>query len=77
MSLSATPVLQSLIAGRWIGSTAARGLHSAINGRLVAQTHAEEIDFGESLDFARRQALPSLLALDFQQRAAILKALKQ
>jgi len=75
MSLSATPVLQSLIAGRWIGSTAARGLHSAINGRLVAQTHAEEIDFGESLHFARRQALPSLLALDFQQRAAILKAL--
>ena len=30
------PVLQSLIAGHWIGQTAARGLHSAINGRLVA-----------------------------------------
>ena len=73
--MSATPVLQSLIAGRWIGSTAARGLHSAVNGRLVTQTHAEEIDFGESLHFARRQALPALLALDFQQRAAILKAL--
>ena len=70
-----TPILQSLIAGRWIGSTAARGLHSAVNGRLVAQTHAEEIDFGESLHFARHQALPALLALDFQQRAAILKAL--
>ncbi|WP_377156585.1 phenylacetic acid degradation bifunctional protein PaaZ [Roseateles sp. UC29_93] len=73
--MSATPVLQSLIAGRWIGATAARGLHSAVNGRLVTQTHAEEIDFGESLHFARRQALPALLALDFQQRAAILKAL--
>ena len=41
----------------------------------MAQTHAEEIDFGESLHFARHQALPALLALDFQQRAAILKAL--
>ncbi|UXH79928.1 phenylacetic acid degradation bifunctional protein PaaZ [Roseateles amylovorans] len=73
--MSSTPILQSLIAGRWIGTSAARSLHSAINGRAVAQTHADEIDFGESLAFARRQALPAMLALDFQQRAAILKAL--
>ena len=69
------PVLQSLIAGQWIGQTAARGLHSAINGRLVAHTHAEAIDFGASLAHARHAALPALLGLSFQQRAALLKAL--
>ena len=74
--MSATPpILQSLIANRWIGTQAARSLHSAINGRSVAATHAEAIDFGESLQFARQTALPALLRLDFQQRAAILKAL--
>jgi len=74
--MSATPpILQSLIANRWIGSQAARALHSAVNGRPVALTHADEIDFAESLSYARGQALPALLALDFQQRAARLKAL--
>ncbi|HEX2011980.1 MAG TPA: phenylacetic acid degradation bifunctional protein PaaZ [Roseateles sp.] len=70
-----TTILQSLIADRWIGATASRELRSAINGRAVARTHAEAIDFAESLDFARHKALPALLKLDFQQRAAILKAL--
>ena len=68
-------VLQSLIADRWVGQRAARGLHSAVNGRLVAQTHEEEPDFAESLTYARGTALPALLQLDFQQRAARLKAL--
>jgi len=70
-----TPVLQSLIADRWIGSQAARTLNSAINGRAVAQTHADEIDFAESLHYARKTALPALLKMDFQQRAARLRAL--
>jgi oxepin-CoA hydrolase/3-oxo-5,6-dehydrosuberyl-CoA semialdehyde dehydrogenase len=68
-------VLQSLIANRWVGSQAARALHSAVNGRPVALTHAEEPDFAEALSFARGQALPALLALGFQQRAARLRAL--
>ncbi|MBS0445559.1 MAG: phenylacetic acid degradation bifunctional protein PaaZ [Proteobacteria bacterium] len=67
--------LQSLIAGRWLGREAAQPLKSAINGRTVFHTHAEAIDFGEALAHARAQGLPSLLALDFQQRAARLKAL--
>lgn len=70
-----TPILQSLIANRWVGAEPGRSLHSAINGRAVAHTHAESLDFAESLAFARGQALPALLKLDFQQRAAILKAL--
>ena len=70
-----TPILQSLIANRWVGAEPGRSLHSAINGRAVAHTHAENLDFAESLAYARGQALPALLKLDFQQRAAILKAL--
>lgn len=67
--------LQSLIAGRWLGATPASTLASALNGRDVAFTHAEAIDFGEAVDHARRVGGPGLLALDFQQRAARLKAL--
>ena len=70
-----TPLLQSHIAGRWLGATPAQTLRSAINGRPVAATHAEAIDFAEAVHFARTVGLPGLLALDFQQRAARLKAL--
>jgi oxepin-CoA hydrolase/3-oxo-5,6-dehydrosuberyl-CoA semialdehyde dehydrogenase len=41
----------------------------------VASTHAESIDFGEAVHYARSLGLPNLLKLDFQQRAAVLKAL--
>ncbi|MFZ5550851.1 MAG: phenylacetic acid degradation bifunctional protein PaaZ [Pseudomonadota bacterium] len=67
--------LQSFIAGRWVGSEGAQTLRSAVNGQPVARTHADSIDFGEALDYARNTGLPALLALDFQQRAARLKAL--
>jgi oxepin-CoA hydrolase/3-oxo-5,6-dehydrosuberyl-CoA semialdehyde dehydrogenase len=68
-------VLQSYIAGRWVGARPAQPLRSAVNGAPVASTHAESIDFGEALHHARNVGLPNLLKLDFQQRAGILKAL--
>ena len=67
--------LQSLIAGRWLGNDAALPLHNAINGSLIHHTHTEAIDFGEAVAFARGTGLPALMAMDFQQRAARLKAL--
>jgi len=70
-----TSVLQSYIAGRWVGSQAGQSLHSAVNGRPVASTHAESLDFAEALEHARRRGLPALLAMDFQERAARLKAM--
>lgn len=70
-----TGPLQSWIGGRWIGQAPAQSLRSAVDGRVVAQTHAEAIDFAEAVDHARRVGLPNLLALDFQQRAQRLKAL--
>lgn len=70
-----TPTLQSFIAGRWIGQQGAQLLRSAVNGRPVAQTHAEALDFGEAVAYARGTGLPALMAMDFQQRAERLKAL--
>jgi oxepin-CoA hydrolase/3-oxo-5,6-dehydrosuberyl-CoA semialdehyde dehydrogenase len=67
--------LQSLIGGRWLGSEGLETLRSAVNGAPVAMTHRESIDFGEAVSHARSVGLPALLALDFQQRAARLKAL--
>lgn len=69
------PVIQSYIAGQWLGETPAKALTSAITGETVAHTHEEAINFGEAVDYARRTGLKNLLALDFQQRAAILKEL--
>jgi oxepin-CoA hydrolase/3-oxo-5,6-dehydrosuberyl-CoA semialdehyde dehydrogenase len=70
-----TPTLQSYIGGRWFGQQSSQQLRSAINGRPVANTHAESIDFAEAVHHARRVGLPALMALDFQQRAERLKAL--
>lgn len=69
-----TTTLQSWIGGRWIGQESSQVLRSAVNGKAVAATHAEAIDFGEAVAFARAAGKP-LLALDFQQRAERLKAL--
>lgn len=73
--MTTMPTLQSFIGGRWIGAQAAQPLASAIDGRIVAHTHAEAIDFGEALMHARRKGIPALMAMDFQERAARLKAL--
>jgi len=67
--------LQSFIGGRWHGREARQPLHSALNNSLIYHTHAESIDFGEVLDYGRRTGVPALMALDFQGRAARLKAL--
>ena len=69
------PIVQSYIAGRWLGARAAGALASAIDGSTVGHAHADTIDFAESLHHARKTGAPALLALDFQQRAARLKAL--
>ena len=70
-----TSILQSYIAGQWLGKQGALVLRSAVNGIAVAQTHAESIDFESALHFARSKGLHHLLALDFQERASRLKAL--
>jgi oxepin-CoA hydrolase/3-oxo-5,6-dehydrosuberyl-CoA semialdehyde dehydrogenase len=67
--------LQSLIGGRWLGAEPHMPLHSAINSKLIYHTHAEKIDFEEAVVYACRTGVPALMAMDFQTRAARLKAL--
>ncbi|HCY62127.1 MAG TPA: phenylacetic acid degradation bifunctional protein PaaZ [Oxalobacteraceae bacterium] len=69
------PTLQSFIAGQWVGEQAAQALASAIDGHVVAHTHAEALDFGAAVSFARARGVAALTAMDFQERAARLKAL--
>ena len=59
------PVLQSLIADRWVGGREGAALASAIDGATVYHSHADELDFAEALSFARRAGEAALLALDY------------
>lgn len=68
-------VIQSFIAGQWVGQQTSQALTSAINGSIIGYTHAESLDFNEALDYAYKQGQCSLRKFDFQQRAAQLKAL--
>ncbi|MEJ6022155.1 phenylacetic acid degradation bifunctional protein PaaZ [Ramlibacter sp. PS4R-6] len=68
-------VLQSYIAGQWVGREGAQQLRSAVNGKPVASTHGEKPDFAQAVEHARKAGVPNLLKLDFQQRAERLKAL--
>ncbi|SFL44579.1 phenylacetic acid degradation bifunctional protein PaaZ [Rugamonas rubra] len=73
--MATVATLQSWIGGRWLGAEASMPLHSALNNSLIYHTHAEKIDFDEAVTYARKTGVPGLMALDFQQRAARLKAL--
>jgi len=68
-------IIQSLIAGRFIGEQPALPLRCAITGQTIGHTHAETIDFSEALAHARSQGHRALMALDFQQRASRLRDL--
>jgi oxepin-CoA hydrolase/3-oxo-5,6-dehydrosuberyl-CoA semialdehyde dehydrogenase len=69
------PILRSHLAGQWFGTTADLPLAHAVSGDIVAFTHREQPDFGAALAYARGDGLRGLLGLDFQRRAAILRAL--
>ena len=70
-----TQTLQSYIGGQWLGRKAAQALTSAIDGHVVAHTHAELPDFELAVAHARGTGFQALMAMDFQERAARLKAL--
>ncbi|GAB3480296.1 phenylacetic acid degradation bifunctional protein PaaZ [Marinomonas epiphytica] len=68
-------ILQSLIAGEWLGQQAAQPLVSPINGETIYHTHSESIDFGHALEYSRTKGRASLMAMDFQSRASCLRDL--
>jgi oxepin-CoA hydrolase / 3-oxo-5,6-dehydrosuberyl-CoA semialdehyde dehydrogenase len=68
-------VLQSYLAGQWLGSQPGKPLASAINGETVAHAHDDTPDFAAAVHYGRTTGVKALLKLDFQQRAARLKAM--
>jgi oxepin-CoA hydrolase/3-oxo-5,6-dehydrosuberyl-CoA semialdehyde dehydrogenase len=68
--------LQSFVAGKWqAGTRNVVALRDATTGAVVANTSAEDLDFGAMLDHARRVGGPNLRKLTFHERANLLKAL--
>jgi len=68
-------VLQSYLAGQWLGSQPGKPLASAINGETVAHAHDDTPDFAAAVHYGRTTGVKALLNLDFQERAARLKAM--
>ncbi|MEM8582567.1 MAG: aldehyde dehydrogenase family protein, partial [Pseudomonadota bacterium] len=70
--------LESYLEGRWIApGSAAREIRSAVTGAPVARAGGSALDTAAVLDFARDVGGPALRAMNFHQRAKMLKAMAQ
>ncbi|GJL95291.1 MAG: bifunctional aldehyde dehydrogenase/enoyl-CoA hydratase [Hyphococcus sp.] len=70
------PILKNFVADKWVeGDGGLRDMVSAVNGKPVAQTSSQGIDFKAMLDHARTVGGPALRKLTFHDRAYILKDL--
>jgi oxepin-CoA hydrolase/3-oxo-5,6-dehydrosuberyl-CoA semialdehyde dehydrogenase len=68
--------LQSYAENHWIAPTRNTvEIASAVDGRVVATASSEGVDFGAMVRFARKVGGPALRALNFHQRAEMLKKL--
>lgn len=68
--------VMSFAAGQWIGTdAAARDIHSAVTGDLIARAGNNSLDVEAMLDHARSVGGPNLRSMTFHQRAKIIKAL--
>jgi oxepin-CoA hydrolase/3-oxo-5,6-dehydrosuberyl-CoA semialdehyde dehydrogenase len=70
------PLLESYTVGRWhVPSQDGIALPDAVTGEIVARVSSGVVDVAPMLDHARKVGGPALRALDFQERAALLKQL--
>jgi len=68
--------LQSFLSGEWqSGGGRAIILRDASTGAVVAEAASEGIDFAAALAYARETGGPGLRAMNFRERAAMLRAL--
>lgn len=72
-----TKILENYSADRWVRSTEAVPVLSAITGDPVAQAGSTGLDFAAMLSHARQVGGPALRAMTFHDRARMLKALAQ
>jgi len=68
--------LRSYALGRWYEAPGGFvDIHSAVDGRTIAQASSAGLDFGAIARYAREVGGPKLRALTFHDRAALLKSL--
>ncbi len=68
--------LQSYAAGHWVApGAAAAEIPSAVDGHIVALASSDGVDFGAMVKHARQVGGPALRAMNFHQRAEMLKRL--
>ncbi|MEM9489679.1 MAG: 3,4-dehydroadipyl-CoA semialdehyde dehydrogenase [Myxococcota bacterium] len=68
--------LQSYVEGKWVAGTGSpRALYNPTTEEAVAETSTEGIDFAAAVHFARHTGGPTLRALGFAQRGAMLRAM--
>jgi len=68
--------VHSYAAGDWIApGSGARPIHSAVSGKVIAESGGAALDFARMLDFAKSKGGPALRAMGFHERAAMLKGL--
>ena len=69
-----TEVLESWVAGRWQGGSGdGTVVRDAVTGDEVVRVTSDGLDLAEVARYAREVGGPALRALDFGQRAAVLK----
>ena len=70
------PILKNFVADKWVeGDGGLREMRSAVTGAPVAQTSSQGVDFKAMLDHARNVGGPALRAMNFHERAYMLKDL--
>ncbi len=68
--------LGSFLAGRWqAGAAPTSTLHDPTTGEAIAETSTRGLDFGEALRHARDVGGPTLRAMTFAERGALLSAM--
>ena len=69
--------LESFARGEWCNAGSDIVLDSAIDGKAVAHFGSRPLDYAGMVQYARDRGGPALRALNFHERAAMLKALAQ
>ncbi|MGI9608513.1 MAG: phenylacetic acid degradation bifunctional protein PaaZ [Acidimicrobiales bacterium] len=67
--------LESFVGGRWMGAENGAPYVDAVTGEQLGTISSDGVDFAAAADYARTIGGPTLRALTFHQRAAILKDL--
>lgn len=70
--------IQSYLEGKWVsGEGPTSALVNPSNEQVIAETSTRGLDFASALDFARQSGGPTLRAMTFAERGAMLRSLSE